>query len=95
VGEACDDVTALLTENGMHGGSDPVLLDWAYVPHQTLPADAWPRGIELPYGWLDRLEEEREVARLPLLDFAMSLGCIWIKFDGAASVIDGLPTFEW
>ena len=62
--QACDGVSALLTESGMHDQTDPVLFDWSYVREQIRPTGAWPKQIELPDGWHDRSEEEREIGEL-------------------------------
>jgi hypothetical protein len=59
--EACDGVSTLLTEAGMHDAADPVLFDWAYIPEQIQSAGDWPKEIALPEGWPERPEEERNV----------------------------------
>lgn len=61
---ACDGLNCLLTASGIHDDTDPVLLDWAYVPQQKFPEEAWPKEIELPEGWLDLPEEQSNVALL-------------------------------
>ncbi len=62
--QACDGVSALLTDTGMHDQTDPVLFDWSYVAEQIYPIGAWPRQIDLPDGWADRPERERSVGEL-------------------------------
>jgi hypothetical protein len=59
--EACDGVSALLSETGMHDRPDPVLFDWAYVSE---PTGDWPKQITLADDWPDRREEARDVAGL-------------------------------
>ena len=146
--EACDGLNCLLTASGIHDDTDPVLFDWAYVPEQKFPDDAWPKEIELPEGWLDLPDEPNSVSRLfpdrehiepmlvmstahldeqarsfldsgegivipfehgwivyarmehdgplaPLLDYALSRACLWIKFDGAGPLLDDLPVCDW
>lgn len=62
--EACDGVSALLTETGMHDQTDPVLLDWAYLPEQAGMTGDWPKEIALADDWPDQPEEARDVAAL-------------------------------
>ncbi len=62
--EACDGISALLTENGMHDKTDPVLFDWSYAPEQIHPTGAWPKELDLPDGWPERPEKERKVGDL-------------------------------
>lgn len=62
--EACDGVSALLSETGMHDRSDPLLFDWAYVSEQCGMTGDWPKEIALPDNWPDRREEDRDVAAL-------------------------------
>ncbi|CAM5290770.1 hypothetical protein ATER59S_00535 [Aquamicrobium terrae] len=62
--EACDRLNCLLTATGIHYETDPFLFDWAYVPDQKFPEDAWPKEIELPEDWIDLPDEPDSVARL-------------------------------
>lgn len=54
-------------------------------------------GIVIPYehGWIAYAKMQHNGPLAPLLDFALSRGCLWIKFDGAGPLIDGLPVYDW
>jgi hypothetical protein len=45
-------------------------------------------------GWKEGLREQDQVF-VPILEWAIEHKIHWIKLDGDAPEVDGLPTFDW
>ena len=56
------------------------------------------RNIAHEYGAIIYTEEPREGTPpelITVIQYAKSVGCLWINFDRDADTIDGLPTWSW
>lgn len=54
-------------------------------------------GIVIPFehGWIVYAKMEHDGPLATLLAYALHRACLWIKFDGAGPLIDGLPVYDW